>query len=210
MRALGIFAQAPIPGRVKPRLAEDVGPSTAAELYWQVGRRVVTSVAGSGHRTIIWFTPPTEAAFVREWLDGVGRVELRPQGGGGAGERFVQAFARHFGDGARRVIIVSTDCPGVDRRHITEAFAALDAADVVLGPTLAGGVYLIGLREPQPTLFRGVQWSSAAVPAQLRTRAADARLGARVLRPLRAVETLQDARALGLLAARSNIDGTST
>lgn len=210
MRALGIFAQAPIPGRVKPRLAEDVGPSTAAELYWQVGRRVVTSVAGSGYRTIIWFTPPTEGAFVREWLDGVGRVELRPQGGTGLGERLVHAFARHFADGARRAVIVGTDCPGVDRRHVTEAFAALDAHDVVLGPTQAGGVYLIGLREPQPSLFRGVHWSSAAVRSQLKARAADARLAPHLLRPLREIETLQDARALGLLSGRSNIDGTST
>ena len=210
MRALGIFAQAPIPGRVKPRLAEHVGPSTAAEVYWQVGRRVVTSVAGSGYRTIIWFTPPTEGPFVREWLDGLGRVELRPQGGGALGERLVQAFARHFSDGARRAVIVGTDCPGVDRRHVTEAFAALDARDVVLGPTQAGGVYLIGLREPQPALFRGVQWSSPAVQAQLKARAAGARLTPHLLRPLREVETLQDARALGLLTGRSNIDGTST
>jgi hypothetical protein len=208
VRALGIFAQAPIPGRVKTRLTEDVGPSTATELYWQVGRRVVTSVAGSGYRTIIWFTPSTEGAFVREWLDGLGRVELRPQGGGALGERLVQAFARHFADGARRAIIVGTDCPGIERRHVAEAFAALDAHDVVLGPTQAGGVYLIGLREPQPALFRGVHWSSAAVQAQLKARAADARLVPHLLRPLREVETLQDARVLGLLSGRSNIDGT--
>ena len=208
MRALGIFARAPIPGRVKARLAEDVGPSTAAEVYWQVGRRVVTNVAGSGYRTIIWFTPPTEGAFMREWLDGVGRVELRPQGGGAIGERLAHAFARHFADGASRAIIVGTDCPGIERRHVTEAFAALDTHDIVLGPTAAGRVYLIGLREPQPALFRGVHWSSAAVLAPLKARAAGARLAPHLLRPLREVETLQDARALGLLSGRSNIDGT--
>jgi rSAM/selenodomain-associated transferase 1 len=193
---------------VKTRLAEDVGPSTAAELYWQVGRRVVTSVAGSGYRTIVWFTPPTEGPFVREWLDGLGRVELRPQAGGALGERLAQAFARHFADGAGRAIIVGTDCPGVDRRHVTEAFAALDAHDIVLGPTQGGRVYLIGLREPQPALFRGVDWSSAAVQAQLKARAADARLAPHLLRPLREVNTLQDARVLGLLRGGSNIDGT--
>jgi rSAM/selenodomain-associated transferase 1 len=193
---------------VKTRLAEDVGPSTAAELHWQVGRRVITSVAGSGYRTIVWFTPPSEGAFVREWLDGLGRVELRPQAGGALGERLAQAFARHFADGAGRAILVGTDCPGVDRRHVTEAFAALDAHDIVLGPTQGGRVYLIGLRGPQPALFRGVDWSSAAVQAQLKARAADARLAPHLLRPLREVNTLQDARVLGLLRGGSNIDGT--
>ena len=208
MRALGIFARAPIPGRVKTRLAEDVGPSTAAELYWQVGRRVVTSVAGSGYRTIIWFTPPAEGAFAREWLDGLGRVELRPQASGALGERLAQAFGRHFADGAARAIIVGTDCPGIERRHVTEAFAALDAHDIVLGPTQGGRAYLIGLREPQPALFRGVSWTSAAVLAQMTARAAGAGLVPRLLRPLREVDTLQDARVLGLLPGGSNIDGT--
>ena len=193
---------------MKSRLAEDVGPSTAAELYWQVGRRVVTSVAGSGCRTIVWFTPPTEGGFVREWLDGLGRVELRPQAGGALGERLAQAFARHFADGAARAIIVGTDCPGVERRHVTEAFAALDAHDIVLGPTQAGRVYLIGLREPQPALFQGIHWSSAAIQAQIKARAADGRLTLRLLRPLREVNTLQDARVLGLLRGGSNVDGT--
>jgi len=36
LRALGVFATAPIPGRVKPRLAADVGPSVASEVYWRV------------------------------------------------------------------------------------------------------------------------------------------------------------------------------
>ena len=165
-------------------------------------------MAGSGYRTLIWFTPPDEGAFVREWLEGLGRVELRPQGSGSIGERLVQAFARHFADGARRVIVVGTDCPGVQRRHVVEAFAALDGHDVVLGPTQAGRVYLIGLREPHGALLRDVYWSSAAVLAQLRARALDAHLAPHLLRPLREVATLQDARVLGLLRGGSNIDGT--
>ena len=171
---------------------------------------MVTNVAGSGYRTIIWFTPPTEGAFVREWLEGLGRVELRPQGSGGLGERLTQAFARQFAEGAERAVIVGTDCPGLDRRHITAAFAALADGDLTLGPTQSGGVYLIGLREPRPALFRGVHWSSPAVLAQLKARAAGARLALQVLPPLREVDTLQDARVLGLLGGGSNIDGTST
>lgn len=210
MRALGIFAQAPIPGLVQQRLAEDVGPSTAAEVAWQAGRRVVANVAGSGYRTTIWFAPPGEAAFVREWLDGVGRVELRPQASGGQGERVAQAFARHFAEGAERAVLIGAECPGVDRRLVTEAFTALGAADLVLGPTMGGGLYLIGLREPHPALFRGGRWSSAALLAQTKARAAAAGLRSHLLRPLRAVETLQDARVLGLLTSGSTIDPTST
>jgi len=81
VRALGIFAKAPIPGRVKTRLAADVGPSAAAEVYWQMGFKIVATTAGLGYRTVLWFTPADEAAFVREWLERAARLEFRPQVG---------------------------------------------------------------------------------------------------------------------------------
>jgi len=201
VRCLGVFVQAPIPGRIKKRLAEDVGPSAAAEVHWQIGRRIVSQVAGSGYRTTVWFTPPSEGAFIREWLEGLGRVDLRPQAAGNMSARLAHAFARHFADGARRAVIVSGDCPGINRRAVTEAFTALGGCDVVLGPTSIGGAYLIGLNEPQPALFRGL-------PGQIRRRAAVEGLSLRVLRPLREVRTLQDARVLGLLKSQSTIDRT--
>lgn len=199
MRALGVFAQAPIPGRVKSRLAADVGPSTATEVYWRVGRQVVAAALGPGYRTVVWYTPATEAAFVREWLDGLGRFELRPQGSGALGLRLALAFQRHFRDGADRVVIVGTDCPGVDRRLILEAFSALSAADVVMGPTLDGGYYLLGLRAAEPRLFQNVTWTSGSVAAQTRARAQALGLRARVLAPLRDVDTERDARLVGFL-----------
>lgn len=201
VRALGIFAKAPIPGRVKTRLAEEVGASTAAEVYWQLGRRVVAAAAGSGHHTTVWFTPQGEGAFVREWLDGIGPVELRPQAGGSLGVRLASAFARHFAEGAERAVIIGTDCPGIDRRLITAAFRALGSFDVVLGPAVDGGYYLLGLREPQPALFRGIAWSTGAVAAQTRARAAELGLACHLLRPLRDVDRARDARVLGLLKA---------
>lgn len=199
MRALGILATAPIPGQVKRRLAEEVGPSTAAEVYWQTGRRVIAAAAGTGYRTIVWYRPAQEAAHIREWLEGMERVELRPQTSGNLGSRLADAFARHFADGADRVVLIGTDCPGVDQRLVTEAFTALGTADVILGPTLDGGYYLIGLREPQPALFRDISWGSDVTLAQTRARVRALRLTLRQLRPLRDVDTALDARAWGLL-----------
>ncbi|HXF94704.1 MAG TPA: TIGR04282 family arsenosugar biosynthesis glycosyltransferase [Gemmatimonadales bacterium] len=199
MRALGILVTAPIPGRVKLRLAGDVGPSTATEVYWRLGRRVVEAVAGSGLRTVIWFTPAAEGAYVREWLDGVGRVEFRPQSEGHPGQRWQDAFARHFAEGARRVVVVATDFPGLDRRLVVEAFTALGPADLVLGPATDGGLYLVGLRQPHRDLFAGISWTAGAARVQIQARARGLGLEVRGLKPLRPVDTLQDARVLGLL-----------
>ncbi|MGH7606042.1 MAG: TIGR04282 family arsenosugar biosynthesis glycosyltransferase, partial [Gemmatimonadales bacterium] len=167
MRRLGVFLLAPIPGRVKARLTAEVGPSAAAEVHWQIGRRIVGQVAGSGYHTTVWFAPAGEAAFVREWLEGLGRIELRPQPPGPLGDRLAHAFARQFADGARRAVLIATDSPGIDRHLVTEAFTALATSDVVLGPTPAGGCYLVALREPHPGLLRGLPGPGPAATAFL-------------------------------------------
>ena len=69
----------------------------------------------------------------------------------------------------------------------------------VMGPTLDGGYYLLGLRAPAPRLFHDVRWGTGAVAAQTRARAAALGLRTQLLRPLRDVDTARDARALGLL-----------
>jgi rSAM/selenodomain-associated transferase 1 len=199
VRALGIFVKAPIPGRVKTRLAEHIGASSAAEVYWRLGRQVVGATAGSCGGPSVWFTPATEGRFVQEWLSGVGRVAFRPQAGARLGDRLARAFAHEFAEGARPVVIVGSDCPGVNRRVVQQAFAALSEHPMVLGPALDGGYYLIGLDAPQPALFRAIAWSTAAVAAQTRARAGALGLSCHLLRPLRDVDTVRDARILGLL-----------
>jgi glycosyltransferase A (GT-A) superfamily protein (DUF2064 family) len=93
----------------------------------------------------------------------------------------------------------------VDRRVVNEAFTALTRFDLVMGPTLDGGFYLLGLRGPAPELLHDVRWGTGAVVAQTRSRAAALGLCTQLLRPLRDVDTARDARALGLL---TTIDGT--
>ena len=199
MQALGIFVKAPIPGRVKTRLAGELGPRGAAEVYRRIGRQVVTAAVGPGYRTTVWFTPRREGRLVREWLDSVDMVAFRPQVGTGLGARLTAAFAREFRAGARRVVVIGSDCPGVDARVVREAFGALGEWDLVLGPALDGGYYLIGLAAPAPGLFRGIAWSSDAVTSQTLARASALGLSHQALLPLRDVDTAGDALAWGLL-----------
>lgn len=217
--SLGVFAKAPVAGRVKTRLAEDIGSAAAAAVYRRLGRQVVAAVAGPGYRTIVWFTPPARRDAVRTWLDGLGAAEFCPQVGGNLGTRLVHAFARSFATGDSAVVIIGTDAPGVNRRIVAAAFRALRTHDLVLGPSLDGGYYLIGLTAPQPALFRAIPWSTRDVLRATEARARAAGLGVTLLTLLRDVDTAEDARALGLLSAveRSHprrpglptIDGTS-
>ena len=49
---------------------------------------------------------------------------------------------------------------------LEKAFQQLQQHDLVLGAASDGGYYLIGLRSPQPELFAGIAWSTAAVLQQ--------------------------------------------
>jgi glycosyltransferase A (GT-A) superfamily protein (DUF2064 family) len=60
---------------------------------------------------------------------------------------------------------MGTDFPDLPGRVITDAMAALDASDSVIGPTCDGGYYLIGFRRETflPDVFQGKRWGERDV-----------------------------------------------
>jgi uncharacterized protein len=148
---------------------------------------------------VVWFAPPEAGSAVREWLKGLSVAAFRAQLSGSLGVRLHAAFRQHFEEGARRVIMIGSDCPGVDAVLVSRALAMLDEHDLVLGPAHDGGYYLIGLRAPAPHLFQGIAWSTEAVLEQTLARARQLGLDAAILPTLRDVDSASDARALGVL-----------
>jgi rSAM/selenodomain-associated transferase 2/rSAM/selenodomain-associated transferase 1 len=192
-----VFAKAPVPGRVKTRLAGELGTEGAAELYRRMGRLVVDRVRSGPWRTRICYDPPGEEASVRRWFGDGGDLEFRPQSGGDLGHRMAEAFAEAFGPGPwpPPVVVIGTDAPALDRDLVAEAFAALDSAhgpDLVLGPATDGGYYLLGLRSPEPGLFRSIPWSTDRVLGLTLERARELSLAHALLRPLTDVDRPED------------------
>jgi hypothetical protein len=68
-----------------------------------------------------------------------------------------------FQSGAEKVIIIGTDCPGVNSQILATAFEKLHTFDLVLGPAIDGGYYLIALRQAIPELFVNIEWGTAQV-----------------------------------------------
>ena len=190
-----VFAKAPRPGRVKTRLARDVGPDRAALLYRRMGRAVVDAVRDGPFGVTICFDPEDAEAEMREWLDedaGVAApLEWEPQGEGDLGARMERALRRSLSS-AERVCLIGTDAPDVDATLVMDAFDALSHADVVLGPATDGGYYLIGVRAPAPSLFRQVPWSTPDVFTCTVERARQAGLTVQTLPELRDVDTVAD------------------
>ncbi|MBC8156126.1 MAG: glycosyltransferase, partial [Bacteroidetes bacterium] len=81
------------------------------------------------------------------------------QTGPDLGERMLNAFREQAVAGAGKMVIVGSDCLDITAGHIERAFGALDAADVVIGPALDGGYYLLGMKQLYPFLFEDMPWS---------------------------------------------------
>ena len=129
---------------------------------------------------------------MRGWL-GNG-MNYFPQGEGDLGVRMESAFREAFSRGAGRVVLLGTDCPGLDATVMRAAFTALRRKDLVLGPATDGGYWLIGLRRPAPALFADMPWSTDSVLARTLGRARSLGLSVRTLEPLPDVDRPEDVR----------------
>ncbi|MEZ6013862.1 MAG: TIGR04282 family arsenosugar biosynthesis glycosyltransferase [Planctomycetota bacterium] len=178
-----VMAKRPALGRAKTRLARDVGPERALQLAQAFLVDTLGKVAALVH------TRPTVRAQIAYAPEDAGRwfeaqapwAEHTPQSDGDLGHRMEAALAAAFADGAARCVVIGTDAPHLAADTLAAAFDALRGADVCLGPARDGGYYLIGLTAPQPTLFRGVPWSTDTVLEITLRRAAAAALRARLL-----------------------------
>lgn len=157
-RHVVVFLRAPQLGRVKTRLAADVGALTALHFYRASADGVLRRLARDQRwRCHIAVTPDHRAQLPRPWP----AVPLIRQGGGDLGRRMARVFRRLPPGPA---LIVGSDVPELRPRHIAAGFRALGRRDAVFGPATDGGYWLIGFRRSPRLphgLFEKVRWSSA-------------------------------------------------
>jgi uncharacterized protein len=161
--AVLIFVREPVRGRVKTRLAAEIGDTAALLVYRRLAERAVAAARGlgTGVEVRILHSPPGAGDAVRRWL-GPGPRYL-PQQEGDLGHRMRSAVDDAFAAGADRVAVIGSDLPGMSTDLLRRAFSLLDAAGAVLGPAADGGYYLIALDRPVPAAFDEVPWSTDRV-----------------------------------------------
>lgn len=148
-RWLVLMAKAPVLGRVKTRLAREVGAVAALRFHRLTAERLIRSL-GRDRRWELIVATTKGPRF---------RARLMPQGGGDLGARMRRPLEL-LPPGP--VVVIGADIPGVTPAHVATAFRALGAHDLVLGPATDGGYWLVGAkRRPLPrSLFDNVRWST--------------------------------------------------
>ncbi|MBZ5508410.1 MAG: TIGR04282 family arsenosugar biosynthesis glycosyltransferase [Acidobacteriia bacterium] len=153
-----IFAKPPEPGSVKMRLIPELGAERAAELAEAFLEDTVAMV-----RTLDWAECiiVATAAFERSYFK---PEEVWLQSEGDLGERLEKVLRLAL---KRRPIVlaIGADTPGLPAAYMESAHRALVTADAVLGPSLDGGFYLIGLKDCPVGLLEDIQWSHSATLA---------------------------------------------
>jgi uncharacterized protein len=157
--AVIIFVKNPVLGKVKTRLATTMGNEKALDIYKKLLAHTLLSVKEIMADVFVYFSDdidenifPFENTFFR-----------KVQQGNDLGERMKNAFDEVFDLWYDNVIIIGTDCPGIDLDLLDDAFLQLVNVDVVVGPAEDGGYYLLGMKKRNPQLFDGINWSTASV-----------------------------------------------
>jgi rSAM/selenodomain-associated transferase 1 len=187
MRAIGVMARAPLPGRCKARLLAAHSADWVAGLYAAMLRDTLDGLQSVAADAYLVFVEPVEAmpgedtddeVLTKLAFDVLGRHvpvpwELVLQQGADQGARMEQALTAMFDRGATYALLAGSDAPSFP----TEPLAALFAEDglanpgeVLLGPSEGGGYYLIGMSRVEPRLVRDIPWSTPAIMDATRLR----------------------------------------
>ena len=195
-----VFVKNPIPNQVKTRLLPVLTAEQAASLYsafltdW-----CDTLITLSDIDLIIAYTPPENQSDLKKLIGKL--VTYIPQKGIDLGERLTNATKWGAENGYKKIIIVGSDSPTLPKSFITEAVTGLDKSDVVIGPSMDGGYYLIGfstntLSKIVPSIFEEIAWSTAHVLQQTITHIQTNRVSLKLLPPWYDVDTPEDLELL--------------
>ncbi|MBY0476664.1 MAG: TIGR04282 family arsenosugar biosynthesis glycosyltransferase [Chitinophagaceae bacterium] len=187
-KAIIVFVKNPEPGKVKTRLAKDIGDAAAVDVYRLLLQHT--------HDVLL----PASADKFIFYADKIKRLDLwktnsfykQLQQGDDLGERMQHAFSFLFELRYEQVLIIGSDCPQLSTNHLNHAFELLETHDVCIGPVDDGGYYLLGLRAVHQPFFSNKAWSTDSVFNRTINDAAEAGLTVALTEQLRDVDTLTD------------------
>ncbi len=158
MNSLIIFVKAPVPGKVKTRMQPPLNEVQTALMYEAFVRDAVSGarLCGGAEVTVAYAPHPQRSDI--SWIT-EDALSWFAQADGDLGARLSAAFDRAFCSGAKKVVVIGSDCPDLEPELLRLAYTMLDDSPVVIGPARDGGYYLVGLRAPMPHLFTMMEWS---------------------------------------------------
>lgn len=158
-----VFCREPIAGGAKTRLARRLGPDGAAGLASAFIADTLAKCRALAPAPIVIAATAAGPADRSPYFRALARrfaAKLIDQGGGSLGARMARVLKPFSESGA---VLLGTDTPSLPAGLLRRSIALLGRAPVVIGPSLDGGYYLVGVRGPMPDIFRAIRWGRAGV-----------------------------------------------
>lgn len=193
-KAIICFTRVPRPGTTKTRLLGVLTPAQCARLHWAFLEDLSRVYPALDADLFLAHTPDPDwvrLAPVFPYASG-----YFPQEGADLGEKMHNAITRVLSLGYDAVVLTGADLPLMTGKHLESGFAALETADVTIGPNPDGGYYLIGMKAPHPEIFHVPNYGGATVYENTVAAIQAAGLGFGAALPCGDVDTPQDLRAL--------------
>lgn len=188
MNQLIVFLKNPQLGKVKTRLAADIGDELALKAYQKMTAHTLeVSQESISDVTIYW-----SHHLPAELRSNLGGFRQKVQAQSDLGHRMQSAMAQELKLGATAVI--GSDCLALSSLVINEAFDQLGRHDVVIGPAMDGGFYLLAMKEMHSELFLE-SYSHAEVLEDTLAKVKSLGLSVHLLPMLSDIDTLSDLEA---------------
>ena len=154
-----IFTRNPVLGKVKTRLAKTVGDKTALDIYTFLLKKTKEITLDSPCDKVVYYSEK----LIKNDIWNCNSFRKEVQSGEDLGAKMKNSFYDAFENNYRKVVLIGSDIYDLESYHINEAFKKLETNDVVMGPALDGGYYLIGLKKMHPKIFDNKRWGSSTV-----------------------------------------------
>lgn len=154
-----IFTRNPELGKVKTRLAKEVGDQSALEIYEFLLEHTVLVTRDLEVHKEVWFSEKIEKDHLWDTLV----YSKKIQQGKDLGARMQQAFEEGFENGFRNIILIGSDLYDLETKDLENAFSILKNKEFVIGPAADGGYYLLGMRTAEPKIFQNKHWGTSSV-----------------------------------------------
>lgn len=190
--ALGIIARAPVAGTVKRRLSPPLSPARAAELSSALLADLlgVLTLLPMGYRALLC---DSEAARDALKTNLPPRWQVAPIQASSFETQIAKGLDHLFAQGVEAAGILTSDSPFVSLDELYEGFMWLTKhRRLLLGPTTAGGLYLVGMSHAEPGLFKGLDWTSPGVVQRLEQRAAELKIETQLMSPITEIESNEE------------------
>ncbi|MBU1318426.1 MAG: TIGR04282 family arsenosugar biosynthesis glycosyltransferase [candidate division Zixibacteria bacterium] len=192
--SVGLMTKYPLLGKVKARLAAHIGDEKSLEVFTMLLQGAVNVTCSLDSSEFL------RAAFIGaggliENFSGQypGFDRYFRQDGEDLGERMATALSTLIEqEGARKAMLIGSDAPELTADIIKDANNLLGSHDLVLGPCVNGGYYLIGMRKVVPDLFFNIDWRSNDVLNATMETAGKKKLNVGLLPELRDLDTIDD------------------